>query len=274
MKNFFLVFLIFLSCTNYEKVKKQEIKKKNTKAEYILRSSASKTPLFTDLSPRKRDPYLWENEKVTLSKITKESFKCRGTSMNLPLYNGKIKYEDCLGSVSHSLPIIHNKENVYPILIDLLNYIQDQSKKRVVITCGHRCPLHNRYSDPSKEAAYSKHMIGAEVDFYVEGLEDNPREVIDLIFSFYQNKKYKDEEYQFQRYEKATDVSTKPWFNKEIFIKLYKKDEGRDLDNKHPYAYISLQVRYDRDINERVNYSWENANRFKLSDQNGFSRSK
>ena len=31
---------------------------------------------------------------------------------------------------------------------------------------------------------------------------------------------------------------TIPWFNKEIFIKLYRKSEGRDGDNRHPYPYL------------------------------------
>ena len=31
------------------------------------------------------------------------------------------------------------------------------------------------------------------------------------------------------------NVLIPPWYNKEILIKLFKKNEGRDLDNRHPY---------------------------------------
>ena len=47
-------------------------------------------------------------------------------------------------------------------------------------------------------------------------------------------------------------LAIEPWQNKEILIKLYQKDEGRDLDNRHPHPYISIQVRYDRDRGEPV----------------------
>ena len=56
-----------------------------------------------------------------------------------------------------------------------------------------------------------------------------------------------------------TGILTAPWYNKEIFIKLYKKKEGRNFDNRHPYPYISIQVRFDTELNERVIYSWDKA---------------
>ncbi len=57
---------------------------------------------------------------------------------------------------------------------------------------------------------------------------------------------------EFQRWTRAgSDVAIYPWYNKEIFIKLYQATEGRDLDNSHPYPYIAIQVRWDRDRNQR-----------------------
>jgi hypothetical protein len=56
-----------------------------------------------------------------------------------------------------------------------------------------------------------------------------------------------------------SDVSTPPWYNKEILIKLYLKNEGRDFDNRHPYPYVSIQVRFDRELNEKVVCSWQKA---------------
>ena len=130
-----------------------------------------------------------------------------------------------------SLPLLNNKEFIYPILIDLLNYIQDKSDKKVVITSGHRCPEHNAYIDSSKENQASKHMIGAEVSFYVKGLEDQPEKVIKLIQSYYQEKpkicRFKRISRNLNAMRKIiTNVSSFPWMNKEIFVKLFKK-KGR-----------------------------------------------
>lgn len=173
---------------------------------------------------------------------------------------------DCNGSESHSLPIRHNEEFVYPILIELLNEIQASTGKPVIITSGHRCPSHNHYIDASPKNQASKHQIGAEVSFYVAGLENTPDPILNAIFAFYKsNPRYTGEKKayaEFERYEKETDVSTKPWFNKEIMIKLYKPNEGRNGDNRHPFPYFSLQVRYDKDTNMRVAYSWKEAQQY------------
>ena len=170
---------------------------------------------------------------------------------------------DCRGMQSHSLTMINGKEGIYPILLDLLNYIQKKTQKRVIITCGHRCPQHNTYSDPSKANSVSKHQIGAEVDFFVHSMEDHADKIIDMLFTFYKEHpgyRGKGEYEKFLRYENSDlNVSTPPWYNKEIFIKYYKPQEGRDLDNRHPYPYIGVQVRYDRDRKERVFYSWDRA---------------
>ncbi len=99
-------------------------------------------------------------------------------------------------------------------------------------------------------------MLGAEVDFYVVGMERDPENVISLVQQFYtetppyQGDKAFEEFSRFHR--QGLNVSTPPWHNKEIFIKLYRKDEGRDFDNQHPYPYIGIQVRYDRDQKKQV----------------------
>ena len=106
-------------------------------------------------------------------------------------------------------------------------------------------------------------MIGAEVDFYVQTYEEKPEEIITLIQQYYQETPFYtgQKDYQaFLRWEKPdTDVSTPPWYNKEIYMKLYKKQEGRNLDNAHTYPYLSIQVRYDKEHQEKVNYSWDQA---------------
>lgn len=106
-------------------------------------------------------------------------------------------------------------------------------------------------------------MLGAEVDFYVQGMELQPDAVVDLILGYFREQaKYEglSDFQEFKRYEKPLqNVSIPPWYNKEVFIKLIQKHEGRDLDNRHPYPYISIQVRYDFDKREPVSYTWDKA---------------
>ena len=216
--------------------------------------------------------YPWEGpKKGKISPITKEYFRCRGSDLNPPipvLKEGKVVENlfDCRGASSHSLPIRHEKEFIYPILIELLNEIQSATGKPVIITSGHRCPTHNRYVDPEAAAMASKHQVGAEAAFYVAGLEHNPEVVLNTLFAFYRSTpRYASEgkEYTlFERYDKETDVSTKPWMNKEILIKLYLPHEGRNADNRHPFPYLSIQVRFDRETNMRVAYSPADAQNF------------
>jgi hypothetical protein len=119
------------------------------------------------------------------------------------------------------------------------------------------------YVDSSFLNSFSKHMIGAEVSFFVQGMENHPEEILKIIFEYYKKiSPFKDhaEFSSFQRYEKPdTNVSIKPWFNKEVFIKLFNKEEGRNFDNRHPYPYIALQARYDTELGGPVLYSWDKA---------------
>ena len=75
-----------------------------------------------------------------------------------------------------------------------------------MITSGHRCPEHNAYVDPATENQYSKHMIGAEVSFYVQGMENQLEEVLQHVFNYYkETQRYKGlKEYlEFGRYERG-----------------------------------------------------------------------
>jgi hypothetical protein len=96
-------------------------------------------------------------------------------------------------------------------------------------------------------------------------MEDQPEAIVKIIQNFYkESPRYKGQKdfEDFKRYEKDdTNVSTQPWFNKEVFIKVFNKKEGRNFDNNHLYPYLSIQVRYDRDTNEKVIYTWIKANR-------------
>lgn len=228
-----LFFLIFLSsCQSELPHRKEKIyRKKNT----YFYEPASPTPKNLFIYP-------WQ-EKTTggYPRITKDFFRCKGSCLN---QNIEIKNKDAVSYISdcsgnHSLPLKEGEEFVYPQLISILNYLQQTLEKKVIITTGHRCVKHNRYADSRIYNCSSKHMIGAEVDFYVQGLEEEPLKVIETILKYYPNE-------QFTRQTKTTlDVRTEPWLNKEIFIKLYEKEEGRDIDNLHPYPYISIQLRCD-----------------------------
>lgn len=241
--------LSLLGCSSLEKAENELLRKRNAIAEPILRHEDDRCLAENDQEVP-RQPYSWEHGLIgDHPRITKEYFRCRGSARHeMYLHNGDPLF-DCSGC--HSLPLRDNKEFIWPALIDLLNHIQATLNKRVIITCGHRCPAHNTFSDPSRYNQPSKHQIGAEVDFYVEGLEDDPYTVISCILAHQPPCK---------RYTKGSlNVRTEPWFNKEIFVKLYESDEGRDLDNQHPYPYISVQMRYDIQTNEWITYTWDKA---------------
>ena len=260
--------ILVAGCTSQDEVGSKRADARHAKGEYIYRKH---NELFFNIpAPEKTaaTTYPWNEKKTSIyPTITKEFFRCQGNAQNprrTLLQSGEDKYFfDCNGLEKHGLPLRGGKEFIYPILIDLVNYVQDSTQKKVIITSGHRCPEHNSYIDPSPSNQYSKHMIGAEVSFYVQGMEMQPEQIAALIQKFYtQDPRYrKQKEYEvFQRYDKGnTNVGTLPWFNKEIFIKIFTKTEGRNFDNRHPYPYISIQVRYDRDLNENVVYSWDKA---------------
>jgi len=264
-----LMSLLCCGCSGSDSSEKDRLRQLNQKGEFIYRVADEYLFVPPAPLPQLQQPYPWEiglNGKHP--KITKEFFRCKGSSLNSPvtLQNSSEmeRHFDCGGSEKHSLPLSEGKEFIYPILMDLLNYLQTKKGKRVVITCGHRCPEHNLYSDPFPSNQYSKHMLGAEVSFYVQGMEECPEEVVKNIQAYYkENSTYaaQKEFTDFQRWEKNdTNVTTLPWYNKEIFIKLFKKKEGRNFDNRHPYPYISIQVRYDRQTGQKVVYSWQQAN--------------
>ena len=248
---------VLVGCSGLEKSETKKIRKRNLTIRPIQRQSDEILFPKTLHPPKKRTPYPWEHKHIgSHLRITKEFFRCRGNPLNPPIQlhqETKALYHlDCGGIDSHSLPIKDGKEFIYPILIDLLNFVQEKTGKKVIITCGHRCPNHNLYADPSKRARSSKHLIGAEVDFYVEGLEFAPKQVVEVIGKYYDT--------DFLCSNSLSSASTPSWYNKEVAITLFLETEGRDFDNHHPYPYLSLSVRYDKDAKRAVQYNWHMAN--------------
>lgn len=235
--------------------------------EHISRTSSETLAVNAPLV-QSRPTYPWSKKTSDFPVITKEYFRCRGSVLHPPHISqnqsGKTtRVYDCGGMEKHSLPLKEGKEFVFPVLTDLLNFIQERLGKRVVITSGHRCPEHNLYVDASAENQTSKHLLGAEVSFYVQDLEKNPEKVIEEIFHYYQEHPTyagMSEYGTFSRYRKS-NLLTSPWMNKEILIKLFQPHEGRNLDNRHPYSYISIQVRHDKEENKKVDYTWNLAHR-------------
>jgi hypothetical protein len=265
---YFILRLLLLSlltaCSGLEQSEYEKTRRLNAKGEFIYRHRDEKFYAIAPPVQRIRDPYPWEEARVgNHGKITKEFFRCKGSSFNPPQPGLEKSLFDCGGVEKHSLPFKNEKEFVYPVLIEMLNYLQAKTGKKVIITCGYRCPMHNTYADNSVQNQTSKHMIGAEVDFYIQGMEHKPEEAARLLMAFYkETPRYasKKEYEEFKRYDRPdTNVSTPPWYNKEVMIKLFKKTEGRDLDNRHPYPYLCIQVRHDRDLDEKVIYSWPKA---------------
>lgn len=255
---FSLITLLFTNCSGLEKSEQKKVREHNLTLSRIHRHSEEKTFFTPSSTLKKREPYPWESKRIGPHlRITKEFFRCKGYSLNPPIQiktpdNRLIYHQDCGGIDHHSLPIKHHKEFIYPILIELLNYIQAATGKKVIITCGHRCPTHNLYADPSKTGRTSKHQVGAEVDFYVEGMEHSPHAIAEMIMDYYKQKE------SHSRYTHFRETSH-GWTNHEVAIKLFRSDEGRDLDNSHPYPYIALEVKYDREAKRRIVYSWYEA---------------
>ncbi len=245
-----------MGCSGLERSEEKKIRSQNLVIAPIQRQSDEILFDFPPTSLKKRNPYPWEAKHIGKHlRITKEFFRCRGSVLSPPIQIHRQKdfiyHQDCGGIEMHSLPLKNGEEYIYPVLMDLLNFLQEKLDRRVIITCGHRCPVHNLYADPSKKGQTSKHLIGAEVDFYVEGFEHNPKAVLETLFSYYKES--------MLRTITLTDASTPSWYNKEVAITLFHATEGRDFDNDHPYPYISIQVRYDRETKRTVQYNWHRA---------------
>jgi hypothetical protein len=199
----------------------------NAKGEFIHRNHDELHYQIDTPKHKIREPYPWENGYIgQQTKITKEYFRCKGSGFNPPRTDDDLAktYFDCGGCHTHSLPVKQGKEFIYPVLIDLLNFVQEKTHSKVVITCGHRCPAHNTYADSFNST--SKHMVGAEVDFYVEGMEEHSEEIIAILQQYYQEKpEYSQEYLDFERSYHHLDVSVPAWYNKEILIQLYQKKE-------------------------------------------------
>ncbi len=214
-------------------------KRENAVLEPIKRKKADQDFVMPPIKSRKIGLYPWEVQKK-LSRISKEFFYCKGSSLNPPRKENGQDIEDCKGYFSHGF---ENTSGGYPILMELLNYVQNKLNKKVIITSGHRCATHEEYVTGKKRK--TKHQIGARVNFYVQSYEKEPEEILALIFQYY--KKHNLNEYQ--SFQKQGD---RVWKNKEIKIRVLSAEEGRNLDNQHPFPYFDIEVLFDRNKNQKI----------------------
>lgn len=247
-----LILSMLVGCFGLKQSEEKKVRRQNLVIAPIQRQSDEIFFSFFSTPLQKVNPYPWERKYIgKYRRITKEFFRCRGDVCHPPIkiqrQKDVIYHEDCGGIEMHSLPLKNGKEHIYPALIDLLNFLQEKLERPVIITCGHRCPAHNLYADLSKKGQTSKHLIGAEVDFYVEGFENEPQAVLDVLFSYYKEP--------WLRSVMVAEASTPSWYNKEVAVTLFRSTEGRDFDNDHPYPYISIQVRYDYETKKVVQYN-------------------
>ncbi len=230
-----ILFFFILLCGCQES--SPPVSRERLQGEYIQRRHDEAVFEFPPPLPRKETSWPWrKTTSGDYPRITKEFFRCKGNQFH-PIKekenSGRAPtiLRDCGGNERHGLPLRDGKETIYPCLIELLNYVQEQTGHRVVITCGHRCPTHNRYSDDSKGNLASKHMLGAEVDFYVEGMQDKPQEIIALLQQFYKIQPWSagNKEFEvFQRFDKpGLNVSTPPSTTKKFLLSIiYPMKEG------------------------------------------------
>jgi hypothetical protein len=262
---FILYLLLLIGCSGLEKAQQAKIRKGNEVKDPIVRLSSEL--YFTNSLPRRKEKekYPWEERYIgSFTKITKESFRCRGSSshgerMIINSDGLEERLVDCEGLGSHSLPVREGEEFIYDILIDLLNHVQAKNKKRVIITSGYRCPIHNRYCNHTKINASSKHQIGGEVDFYVEGMEQDVEVIVEQLIDY-----YKEQEPSYQQFRKVirekNGIQYPVWSNKEISISISHYKISGDLDNAFSHPYITIDLKLDRERGERVEYSWQKAN--------------
>ncbi len=266
----FLYILMYSSCSNNEKTPRAIFRNKNDiRVPRNAEEAKAVANQREDRLPNKRceaPVYPWDEQMFTLNSITKEYFRCKGSSLNPPhiIYeNGKEKDRiwDCGGIERHGLPVRNNQEFIYPALLEILNFVQSSLEKPIIITSGHRCPSHEQYIDIKQKNVSSKHLIGGAASFFVQGFESQPDKVIQEVQKYYLSNPLfasKKEYIEFTRSE-TSDTQTSAWSNKEIFIKLYLPHEGRNLDNRHPFAYVDIQVRFDRSLNKPVTFTWQEA---------------
>lgn len=249
---FFALVSLLASCSDTKSHVEKRRMKNNQTEEKIYRHSTEYYYKKEPFTLVKKDPYPWENESP-FPKITINSLRCRGDRSHPILKHLQGEFEDCNGMYEHGLPYVDHEEFVYPVLLTLLNKVQNVFNKQVVVVSGHRCPKHHLYITLGS-SKLSKYMIGARVDFTVIGMEDQGELIIEKIKEF-----YSEDEEKFCHFKKEVDsTGTVIWSNQEIRLFITKEGEHNVIDKKkHPV--VTIDVCFDRKKNEPVYLDWNQA---------------
>jgi hypothetical protein len=252
MKISLILLTIFLNgCSTADERNQARRMKENGSSERIYRLSNQKVYVESAMEIAVKEPYPWESG-TAFSKITVDRFRCQGShDRKEKERDGKI-YKDCCGLADHGLPYGDNDEYVYPVMVSLLNKVQKAFNKKVVITAGHRCPAHQAYVTLGK-SKISRYMIGAKVDFYLEGMEQDALTVVEKLKSFYEDDKGFSEFYEVRNKD-----GTRAWHNKEVIFTINTEGEHTVLLGKK-HAVVSIDVRYDRSKSEGIVLDWKRA---------------
>lgn len=189
--------------------------------------------------------------------ITENDFICKGDSTNQQYIWNNVNYSDCCGN---HLP----ESGINSDLIEVLNILQEKFNSKVIIISGYRCQQHNNYiaaelfnyinpyndsGNPYEVSMRSKHMMGAAADFYVEGYEFKPEEVIDTILSiigrdnlriYPLSQKTRSGFYDNSYYTYNAYSTSSWWFHP------YSPSEGRDIDCR---VYNGIYIHLNKKLN-------------------------
>lgn len=224
----FLWLLLLVSCTDLKTVKEEEIRRKNATREPLVRTLEDvRFPIFIPLK-KTRTSYPWESANKRLVPLSPEDLRCKGSplhpSRSLPVLDGGIhEIKDC---TPHSLPKMEGEEVYSKLILEKLNLIQRELGRQVLITSGHRCPIHNIYCNPTGTAVFNKHLVAARVDFIVQ--TDSPEEVVDILRRHSKDK-----------FTQAGDRLQ--WNSSELSIQWTRSLDLRDFDNRHNLPYFTIE---------------------------------
>lgn len=194
--------------------------------------------------------------------LTKEDFRCKGQGARAPIEieeNGIKNYLlDCYGndhglpyfapklppveSVSPFPPASEAKERVQPALLEILNALSEKLNARVQVTSGHRCLKHHRYITKAAGSVHDKHLVAASADFFVFGYENTQAPILEALREICEERKNR---LTIKNIGSLIEKGPSYFSSGEVELRYTPADQGRNLDNAHPYGYFTLSVLYD-----------------------------
>ena len=192
-----------------------------------------------------RPSYPWDPMLSNTPRINKYHFCCRG-SIEHPVYQtDKGWFSDCAGGQVHSLPLREDEEWISPVLIVLLNDLQDYFQTTAQVQCGHCCPIHYRYRIEKGERAVRRHMIGAAVDFTLK------HKSVDDVIPYLIERVNLYSSHPLSSIDPAYAQAPSAWKNKHFKI--------HTLDNysQEKSKAIRIEVFHDPILDENIRFQWD-----------------